>query len=143
MPDYVDDMGPELKAAAALFKSLSHPSRLLICCQLLDGPMGVAELEEKLELKQPNLSRELAKLRAEGIATSTRIGGAVTYELADERVRWVLEAYRTQGSSNTNAVMPKGTLLNGAYGNENRANVSPFQGGGAMFARTFDEMEEA
>lgn len=136
MGEYVADLGPELAAAAALFKSLSHPSRLLICCQLLDGPMSVNDLEENLSLRQPNLSRELAKLRAEGVAISKRVGGAVTYQLLDERVRWILEAYRSKGASVSSA--PNFARLNGQGG----TTLSQFQSTGAMFARTFDVKED-
>ena len=39
MSAYVTHLEPDLEAVAALFKTLSHPSRLLICWQLLDGPI--------------------------------------------------------------------------------------------------------
>ena len=130
MSAYVAHMEPDLEAAAALFKALSHPSRLLICCQLLDGPMTVAALETTLNLKQPNLSRELAKLRAEGLVQAARNSGAVTYCLADVRIGWLLNAYRHQGA------VPQGLPARPAPTPPPK-RTPPNQSGGGMFARTF------
>ena len=104
MSALVAHIEPDLEAAAALFKTLSHPSRLLICCQLLDGPMNAATMEVTLNLKQPNLSRELSKLRSEGVVSAVREAGSVTYKISDPRVGWLLEAYRNQVQSQGKSV---------------------------------------
>jgi len=86
---------PLSQPASDLLKSLSHPYRLMICCQLLDGEMEVGKLETLLELKQPNLSRELGKLRNDGLIEARREGTTVLYRLADKRIFWVLDGLKS------------------------------------------------
>ena len=79
--------------ATALLKSLAHPARLIICCELRDVEMSVGEIEEKLGVKQPRLSRELAKLREEGLVETRREAKAIFYRLSDApRVRAMVDA---------------------------------------------------
>lgn len=84
-------MTPETQAllskadeATSLLKSLSHPSRLIICCQLRDQEMSVGEMETKLNIKQPNLSRELARLREDGLVLTRRESKVIFYRLSDK-----------------------------------------------------------
>lgn len=83
---------PRADEVARLLKALSHPARLRICCKLRTGEWSVSELEHKLSLKQPNLSRELAKLRDEGLVITRRESKAIFYRLANARVERLLDA---------------------------------------------------
>lgn len=85
-------MEPLAREATALLKSLSHPDRLMVCCQLRGGEMSVGELEAQLEIPQPRLSRELAKLREEDILAARREGKVVHYSLVDARVHALVDA---------------------------------------------------
>ncbi len=79
--------------ATALLKALAHPARLTICCQLKDEEMSVGDMEERLDIKQPRLSRELAKLRDEGLVETRRESKVIFYRLADTpRVRTMIDA---------------------------------------------------
>ncbi len=78
--------------ATRLLKSLAHPARLLICCELRAGERAVGDLEIALGIKQPNLSRELAKLRAEGVLKTRRVSKVVFYHLASTDVRRLIDA---------------------------------------------------
>ena len=53
-----------LRLAADLMRSLSNPNRLMIACALAEGEQSVSELEDRLGIKQPILSQQLADLRA-------------------------------------------------------------------------------
>jgi DNA-binding transcriptional ArsR family regulator len=76
--------------AATFLKSLTHPHRLMILC-LLDGQeLSVSELEERLGLRQPTLSQQLAKLRAEGLVETRRSGKFIFYRLASAEAREVI-----------------------------------------------------
>lgn len=76
--------------AASFLKSLTHPHRLMILC-LLDGQeRSVSELEERLGLRQPTLSQQLAKLRAEGLVETRRAGKFIYYRLASAEAREVI-----------------------------------------------------
>ena len=85
-------MEPLAREATALLKALSHPDRLMICCQLRGGEMSVGELETQLEIPQPRLSRELAKLREDDILSARREGKIVHYSLIDRRVHALVDA---------------------------------------------------
>jgi DNA-binding transcriptional ArsR family regulator len=84
---------PLAKDAASLLKLLAHPARLLICMELRDRERSVGDIEQELDIHQPRLSRELAKLREAGILTSRRDSRVMFYRVADEpRVRALLDA---------------------------------------------------
>ena len=93
-------MKPETKAmnalaaeATALLKTLAHPARLIICCQLRDCEMSVGDMEAQLGVKQPRLSRELAKLREEGLVETRRESKVIFYRLSDApRVREMIDS---------------------------------------------------
>lgn len=83
---------PMANDATALLKALAHPARLMICCQLKAGEMAVGEIEATLGIRQPRLSRELAKLREIGIVETRREAKVIFYTLTDTRVRALIEA---------------------------------------------------
>ncbi len=66
---------------AALMKSLSHRTRLMILCQLVDGEKAVGELAALLGQAQPSISQQLALLRREGLVHTRRDGQSVYYRL--------------------------------------------------------------
>jgi len=88
----VRHMQPLAEEATGLLKALAHPARLMICCQVREGEMSVAGLEQTLGLKQPRLSRELAKLRAKGVLTARREAKTVFYRLSDDRAGALMDA---------------------------------------------------
>lgn len=77
---------------AGLLKLLSHPTRLLIACELTRGEASVSALEEATGADQPNLSRDLARMRAEGLIAARRQSKSVYYRLADNRLVRVIGA---------------------------------------------------
>lgn len=70
-------------AASQLLKSLSHPQRLLLLCQLTQGEQCVSELEACVGLKQPSLSQQLGVLRKDGLVTTRREGKHIYYRIAN------------------------------------------------------------
>lgn len=81
-PD-AETLAPLADEATTLLKALAHPARLVICCQLRAQEMSVGDMEERLGIKQPRLSRELGKLREEGLVTTRRESKVVFYQLSD------------------------------------------------------------
>lgn len=87
------NLQPLAEEATALLKALAHPARLMISCQLREGEMSVGDIEDTLNIRQPRLSRELAKLREEGLVETRRESKVVFYRLAEcGRVRGMLDA---------------------------------------------------
>ncbi|MEZ5824855.1 MAG: metalloregulator ArsR/SmtB family transcription factor, partial [Geminicoccaceae bacterium] len=60
----------ECSAQASRFlKVMANGHRLVILCSLATGERSVGELEEILDVRQPNLSQQLARLREEGLVS--------------------------------------------------------------------------
>jgi DNA-binding transcriptional ArsR family regulator len=92
IPD-TSSLKPLADEATSLLKALAHPLRLTICCQLRDTEMSVGDIETQLGFKQPRLSRELAKLRDEGLVETRRESKVIFYRLADHpRGRAMIDA---------------------------------------------------
>ena len=73
--------------AADFLKALANPNRLMILCFLLDGEYSVGELEERLDLRQPTLSQQLARLREDNLVDTRRNGKQIHYSLSNDKVR--------------------------------------------------------
>jgi DNA-binding transcriptional ArsR family regulator len=85
---------PELKRMVAnaeeasdFLKSLAHGNRLMLLCLLAEKERSVTELEQFLQLRQPAVSQQLARLRLDGLVTTRREGKAIYYSIADERTK--------------------------------------------------------
>ena len=77
---------------SVLLKSLAHPQRLMILCQLADGPKNVTQLEEASGASQSGVSQFLARMRSEGIVESKRYARSVYYEIANEDALKLVQA---------------------------------------------------
>jgi len=77
--------------AAALLKALANDQRLLVLCSLLDGPLSVGEINERVELSQSALSQHLAVLRTARIVTTRRESQTIYYALAEGPALKVME----------------------------------------------------
>jgi len=78
--------------ASEFLKALSHEVRLLILCFLIEGEKSVSEIEKMLKLRQPAVSQQLARLRADGLVETRRNGKNIYYSLARTEVRDVIAA---------------------------------------------------
>lgn len=91
-PMTITELAGNASMWARLMRSLSHPARLVIACKLVGVEMCVGDLEQVTGVRQPTLSRELAKMRANGLLRTRRQSKAIFYSIADPRVRLLLEA---------------------------------------------------
>ena len=80
------------RSASEFLKALSHEARLVILCMLIEGEKSVTEIEQILNLRQPAVSQQLARLRADGLVETRREGKNIYYSLARSDVREVIEA---------------------------------------------------
>ena len=78
--------------ASHFLKTLANETRLLILCHLASGERSVSELEEVLAIRQPLVSQQLARLRADNLVRYRRSGKAIYYSLANDDVRRIVEA---------------------------------------------------
>lgn len=88
----VDALIASAQKASGFLKALAHEARLLILCLLIEKEKSVTEIEEMLSLRQPAISQQLARLRAEGLVETRREGKNVFYSLARPEIREVIGA---------------------------------------------------
>ena len=89
--DLAEKMQQASMQASQLLKSLSHPDRLLLLCQLTQGEYCVSELESLVGVGQPSLSQQLGILRKDELVSTRRDGKQIYYSIASEDALAVLE----------------------------------------------------
>jgi ArsR family transcriptional regulator, virulence genes transcriptional regulator len=85
-----ETMHKNARATTEFLKSIAHTGRLMILCRLVEGPATVGELETMLGMRQSAVSKQLARLRQEGMVEFRRDGRSISYELADDRARQIV-----------------------------------------------------
>ncbi len=82
---------------ATTFSALAEPNRLEIVELLLDGPLSVGEIADRLELNQPQASKHLRVLNEAGLVSVRPAANKRIYQLQAEPFQeldeW-LSAYR-------------------------------------------------
>ena len=94
----------ELAPAAALFRSLGDPARLMIVRRLAGGPARVTDLTTALGLAQSTVSKHLACLRGCGLVTSEPAGRASVFRLAQPALADMLTAAEAVLAATGNAI---------------------------------------
>ena len=88
----IDTMIANAQEASEFLKALSHEARLVILCLLVEGERSVTEIEQMLSLRQPAVSQQLARLRADNLVETRRDGKNIYYMLARPEVREIIVA---------------------------------------------------
>ena len=88
----IDALISSARDASGFLKALAHEGRLLILCLLIEQEKSVTEIEDFLSLRQPAISQQLARLRADGLVETRREGKNIFYSLARPEVREVIGA---------------------------------------------------
>ena len=83
-----------LQLHAQICAGLADPKRIMLLYELAAGARNVTELAAALDMPQPLVSRHLKVLRERGMVTAERVGPAVRYHLADERLIRALDLLR-------------------------------------------------
>lgn len=86
---------PELmesaETASNFVKALANHNRLLLLCLLAEGEKSVSDLESILGLRQPTISQQLARLRADDLVNGRRDGKTIYYSLTSNEARRFVE----------------------------------------------------
>ena len=82
----IEEMLGNARDASEFLKALSHETRLVILCLLIEGKKSVGELEQRLKLRQPVVSQQLARLRADDLVETQRDGKNIYYSIARPEV---------------------------------------------------------
>ncbi len=88
----IDTLLANAQEASEFLKALAHEARLVILCLLAEGEKSVSEIEQILDLRQPAVSQQLARLRADNLVDTRRDGKNIYYSLSRPEVRQVIEA---------------------------------------------------
>ena len=101
-------MAQNARQACSLLKGLAHEARLMILCMLSEGEKSVGELEAFLELRQPTVSQQLARLRADKLVTTRRQGKTIYYALAGEEAIQIINVlYKLYCSDDRQDINPR------------------------------------
>ncbi|SEG01828.1 ArsR/SmtB family transcription factor [Vibrio hangzhouensis] len=80
----------QMKSRAAdvadVLKTLSHPDRLFVLCQLVDGEQGAGQLQSNSNLSQSAFSQHLTVLKRADLVSVRKESQHVYYSLKDDRV---------------------------------------------------------
>lgn len=79
-----------------ILKALSHPQRLMIMGNLVQGPKTVTQLVEVCEASQSQISHFLTRMKFEGLVTSERDGRYVLYSVADKRLVKLMQVIQSE-----------------------------------------------
>jgi DNA-binding transcriptional ArsR family regulator len=91
----VDQMKTNAIEASELLKTMAHPERLMVLCQLINGEVGVGELQQSSTLSQSAFSQHLTVLRKQGMIKARKESQQVFYSLSDLRVRQLIQSLQT------------------------------------------------
>ena len=83
-------MARTAEMVSELMKTLAHPKRLLILCQLVEGERSVGELARLLDMREAAVSQQLTLLRKDKLVTTRREGQTIWYSMPREDVRALL-----------------------------------------------------
>lgn len=83
-------MADSARQACDLLRSLAQETRLMILCMLAEGEKSVGELEALLNLRQPAVSQQLARLRADRLVETRREGQTIYYSLGSAEAHNVI-----------------------------------------------------
>jgi DNA-binding transcriptional ArsR family regulator len=86
----VEDNVGSAEEASEFLKSLANKNRLIILCALVDGEKNVSELERILGVRQPTLSQQLARLRADNMVETRREAKKIFYKLCNYDAELIL-----------------------------------------------------
>lgn len=88
-------MEEKAKQIAELLKILANENRLMILCALMEQPMSVGKIAEKVPgITQSALSQHLSLFKAHGILDYAKSGQSITYSIADHRVEEIINTLK-------------------------------------------------
>ncbi|MDR2100484.1 MAG: metalloregulator ArsR/SmtB family transcription factor [Campylobacteraceae bacterium] len=88
-------MQTRAKQIAELLRVLANENRLLIFCALLEKPMSVTNIAERVpNITQSAISQHLGLLKAHGILDYSKSGQNIIYSVADERVKEIIDVLK-------------------------------------------------
>ena len=79
---------------AKTLKAIAHPLRLQILCELNEQELSVADIVERMQSSQSNVSQHLTLLREMGVLNARRDANKVFYSVAKQQILSVIRMMR-------------------------------------------------
>ena len=80
-----------LYGLSEFFKIFADPTRLRILEVLINKPLCVNDISEKLNISQSAISHQLKYLRSSNLVKTEKIGKNVFYNISDNHIKIILE----------------------------------------------------
>ncbi|CAH8197584.1 MULTISPECIES: ArsR/SmtB family transcription factor [Vibrio] len=91
----IEQMKTNAIEVSELLKTLAHPERLMVLCQLINGEVGVGQLQQSSTLSQSAFSQHLTVMRKHGIIQARKESQQVFYSLSDSRIAQLIQSLQT------------------------------------------------
>lgn len=91
----LNDMKLRAAEVAELLKTMAHTERLMVLCQLVEGEVGVTQLQQGSDLSQSAFSQHLSVLRKKGLVTVRKESQQAFYALSDPRIKALIAQLHT------------------------------------------------
>lgn len=91
----LNDIKGKVGIVSELLKTMAHPERLLVLCQLMEGEIGAGALQESSALSQSAFSQHLSVLRKKNLVSIRKESQSVFYSLADPRISALITSLHT------------------------------------------------
>lgn len=91
----IEQMKTNAIEVSELLKTLAHPERLMVLCQLINGEVGVGSLQQSSTLSQSAFSQHLTVMRKHGIIQARKESQQVFYSLSDSRIAQLIQSLQT------------------------------------------------
>ena len=89
---------------ADFFKALANPLRIKILDCLRDGELTVSDIRDRLEIELPNVSQQLAVLKAKNLVISRKQGNNIYYACSDKKIFALLDIAKKIFNSHLNDI---------------------------------------
>ncbi len=80
-----------LYGLSEFFKIFADPTRLRILEVLINKPLCVNDISEKLNISQSAISHQLKYLRTSNLVKTEKVGKNVFYNISDNHIKIILE----------------------------------------------------
>ena len=91
----LNEIKDKAEIVAELLKTMAHPERLLVLCQLMEGEIGAGVLQESSALSQTAISQHLSVVRKKNVVYVRKESQAVFYSLADPGIAALITSLHT------------------------------------------------
>jgi DNA-binding transcriptional ArsR family regulator len=84
-----------------ILRTLGHEHRFAIIGLLCKQELCVGDLEKLLQLTQPAVSQQLAKLRSDGLVYARRQGRTIYYYVERTKIKFIIDVFANIIGNNT------------------------------------------